>query len=193
MTSTAFEQGKGLGSKAVRSPIFWLAIVAGLVWWQFSPMADDETLSVLQRELAAQPAVSQLSEEQRYSMAMVDPARAKAIREAADRRSLVIAMREIELATAAALRQNDAREFKIQTQYAGLAMARMAQIPDAEGGKDFDCVDAAISLHSLLDEVARGYSPARAEQAYSANAPRWQKTMTSCERGVGLKPVSRQL
>lgn len=193
MTDTASEAGRRLGAKAVHSPIFWLALVALIAWWQFGPASEDEPPPAPQERVVAQVAQPQLSDRQRYDLGMVAPVRAKAIRQAADRRSLVIFMREIEDATAAAIRQGDAREFKIQAQYAMLAMTRMAQIPNAKGDRDIECVEAAGDLHSLLDDVARGFSPARIEQEYADNSKRWRKSMKSCERAVGLKPGSRQL
>jgi hypothetical protein len=192
-SESASASGKELGQRVARSKLGQLAvlfiIVAGGAWWYFGGATDDTAPAVDAKPQAATP---RLSERELYDLMMVNPDRARSIREVKSHKELVSVMRDIEKATAGALRYADANELKIQSRYVDIVVARVGQIPDPQH-KATDCMTAAFALDDYLREVLRSYSPARAEAALTTISERWRKSMASCERSVGLKASSRLL
>lgn len=179
------------GEKIVGS-LIWLAILSVGAWWYFGDAAPNAAPDApIKAETKPAPPAPSLSAEERYNRMLPDPVRSRRIREATDRKTLVLFLQDIEKASANAIRNIDAKELAIQRDYAFAAMIRMAQIPNAAGDKDIECVAAAIDLYQLIKDVTDAYSPARAETDYEENTERWRKAIRTCERAVGLKPGSR--
>lgn len=192
-SESASASGKELGQRVARSKLGQLAIlfiiVAGGAWWYFGGATDDTAPVVEAKPQAATP---RLSERELYDLMMVNPDRARSIREAKSHKELIPVMREIERVSATALRYTDAKELKIQSNYSSIVVMRVGQIPDP-AHKAEDCLTAAFALDDYLHEVLRSYSPTRAEAALTVISARWRKSMAICERSMGLKASSRLL
>lgn len=172
--------------EAVIGSAVWAAILLAAGWWFFGDQLGSLTSDGSQPDAFAAEQ-RKLSDKELLELAMPSPALAKQIREAANRKTLVFLMRDIEVTSAAALRSTDTKEFIVQQKLATLIMVRMSQLPD----NDVECVAAATDLDSLLGSV--GSSGPNVETVFESAAARWRQSMPACERGVGLKPASRAL